>query len=182
MSVKLLTEQCLVLLRLKGGCTGSYEATHVKIPHCWKSRVKAQNFDFLLTDDQFGLDLAAVTPQPPKRPQQNQPPNRSYSRHRPNQPLRQERPSEVPKMDFSSIEKLDDEPARLDKRPPKHPGHLTYAQVVKHDSYDEAQPGRHVDRGLTYVEQAYAKPGFHLPIIDASKQVCIIVVLFVCLI
>ena len=81
-------------------------------------------------------------------------------------------------MDFSSIEKLDDEPARLDRRPPKHPGHLTYAQVVKQDSYDEPQPGRHVDHGLTYVEQAYAKTGFHLPVIDASKQVRTIAVLF----
>ena len=41
MSVKLLTEQCLELLSLKRGCTGSSEATHVKIPHCWKSRVTA---------------------------------------------------------------------------------------------------------------------------------------------
>ena len=42
MSVKLLTEQCLVLLSLKGGCTGSAGATLVKMPHCWKSRVTAQ--------------------------------------------------------------------------------------------------------------------------------------------
>ena len=40
------------------------------------------------------------------------------------------------------------------------------------DSYVEPKPSRHVDHGLTYVEQAYAKPGFHFPIIDASKQVC----------
>ena len=43
MSVKLLTEQCLEILSLKGGCTGSYEATLVKMPHCWKSRVTAQS-------------------------------------------------------------------------------------------------------------------------------------------
>ena len=43
MSVKLLTEHHLEFLRsLKGGCTGSSESTLVKIPHCWKSRVKAQ--------------------------------------------------------------------------------------------------------------------------------------------
>ena len=41
MSVQLLTEQCLELLSLKGGCTGSSEATLVKMPHCWKSRVTA---------------------------------------------------------------------------------------------------------------------------------------------
>ena len=40
MTVKLLTEQHLEFLSLKIGCTGSSESTssHVKIPHCWKSR------------------------------------------------------------------------------------------------------------------------------------------------
>ena len=42
MSVKLLTEHHLEFLSLKGGCTGSSESTHVKMPHCWKSRVTAQ--------------------------------------------------------------------------------------------------------------------------------------------
>ena len=42
MSVKLLTKQCLEILSLKGGCTGSFEATLVKMPHCWKSCVTAQ--------------------------------------------------------------------------------------------------------------------------------------------
>ena len=42
MSVKLLTEQNLGLLSLKGGCTGSSESTLVKMPHCWKSHVSAQ--------------------------------------------------------------------------------------------------------------------------------------------
>ena len=41
MKVKLLTEQHLALLHLKRGCTGSYESTHVKMPHCWKSHVRA---------------------------------------------------------------------------------------------------------------------------------------------
>ena len=41
MSVKLLTEQYLELLSLKGGCTGLSEATLVKMPHCWKSRFTA---------------------------------------------------------------------------------------------------------------------------------------------
>ena len=43
MTVKLQTEHHLVFLRLKGGCTGSSEFTHVKIPHCWKSHVTAHN-------------------------------------------------------------------------------------------------------------------------------------------
>ena len=55
MTVKLLTEQHLeffylwyllimltVFPSLKGGCTGSYESTLVKILHCWKSHVAAQ--------------------------------------------------------------------------------------------------------------------------------------------
>ena len=42
MSVKLLTEHNLEFLRLKGGCTGSFESTLVKISHCWKSHVAAQ--------------------------------------------------------------------------------------------------------------------------------------------
>ena len=40
-SVKLLTEQHLEFLSLKGGCTGSSESTLVKMPHCWKSHVGA---------------------------------------------------------------------------------------------------------------------------------------------
>ena len=42
MSVKLLTEHHLEFLSLRGGCTGSSESIHVKIPHCWKSHVTAQ--------------------------------------------------------------------------------------------------------------------------------------------
>ena len=37
MSVKLLAEHHLEFLSIKGGCTGSYESTLVKMPHCWKS-------------------------------------------------------------------------------------------------------------------------------------------------
>ena len=43
MSVKLLTEQHLEFLSLKGGYTGSSESTLVKETHCWKSHVKAHN-------------------------------------------------------------------------------------------------------------------------------------------
>ena len=42
MIVKLLTEQHLEFLSFKGGFTGSYESTFVKMPHCLKSRVTAQ--------------------------------------------------------------------------------------------------------------------------------------------
>ena len=41
MSLKLLTEHYLEFLGLKGDCTGSSESTLVKMPHCWKSYVKA---------------------------------------------------------------------------------------------------------------------------------------------
>ena len=37
-----LTEHHLEFLSLKGGCRGSSESTHVKMPHCWKSHVTAQ--------------------------------------------------------------------------------------------------------------------------------------------
>ena len=39
MTVKLLTEQHLEFLGLKGDCTGSFESTLVKMPHCWISHV-----------------------------------------------------------------------------------------------------------------------------------------------
>ena len=42
MSGKLLTEQHLEFISLKGGCTGLFEATLVKIQHCWKSHTTAQ--------------------------------------------------------------------------------------------------------------------------------------------
>ena len=41
MTVKLLTKHHLEFVSLKGGCTGSPESTLVKIPHYWKSRVRA---------------------------------------------------------------------------------------------------------------------------------------------
>ena len=42
MSVKLLTEHHLEFLSSKGGCTGSFKSTLVKMTHCWKSHVMAQ--------------------------------------------------------------------------------------------------------------------------------------------
>ena len=41
MIVKLLTEDHLECIRLKGGCRGSSESTLVKMPHCWKSHALA---------------------------------------------------------------------------------------------------------------------------------------------
>ena len=47
MTVKLLTDNQLEFLSLKGGCTDSSESTLVKIPHCWKSHGTAQMcYDF----------------------------------------------------------------------------------------------------------------------------------------
>ena len=42
MIVKLMAERHLEFLSLKGGCRGSSESTHVKIPHCWESHALAQ--------------------------------------------------------------------------------------------------------------------------------------------
>ena len=53
MTIKLVTEQYLELLSLKGGCTGSSESTLVKILHYWKSHVGAHvsgnNFVYINT-------------------------------------------------------------------------------------------------------------------------------------
>ena len=54
MIVKLLTEHHFEFLSLKGGCGGSSESTHVKMPHCWKSHATAhillQIFDVIQAD------------------------------------------------------------------------------------------------------------------------------------
>ena len=42
MIVKRLTEHHLEFLNLKGGCRGSLESKHVKMPHCWISHALAQ--------------------------------------------------------------------------------------------------------------------------------------------
>ena len=39
MTVKLLTEQNLYFLTLKGGCTGLFASNHVKMSHCWNYHV-----------------------------------------------------------------------------------------------------------------------------------------------
>ena len=45
MIVKLLTEQHVEFISLKGGCKGSSESTEVKILHCWKSHALAHILD-----------------------------------------------------------------------------------------------------------------------------------------
>ena len=50
MIVKLLTEHHLEFLSLKGGCTGSSESTHVKMPNCWKSHTTT-HFVFRFSPD-----------------------------------------------------------------------------------------------------------------------------------
>ena len=42
--IKLLTEQHLEFLTLKGGCTCSSESTLEKMPQCWQSHVTAHIF------------------------------------------------------------------------------------------------------------------------------------------
>ena len=49
MTVKLLAKQHLKFLSLEAGCTGLSESTLVKIPHCWKSRVKAPVSNLFVT-------------------------------------------------------------------------------------------------------------------------------------
>ena len=48
MIVKLLTGHHLEFLSLKGGCRGSSESTHVKMPHCWKSHALAHFFIIII--------------------------------------------------------------------------------------------------------------------------------------
>ena len=55
MTVTLLTEHNLELLCFKGGRTGSSKFTHVKIPHCWKSR--HGSYIHILPEGVFALNL-----------------------------------------------------------------------------------------------------------------------------
>ena len=63
MTVKLLAEQHLEFLGLKGGCTGSAQSTLVKMPHCLKSHVLAH-----ILVNLFMLDIFTdyiLSPPPP---------------------------------------------------------------------------------------------------------------------
>ena len=48
MIVKLLSEHHFEFLSLRGGCRGSSESKHVKMPHCWKSHALALNNSIVL--------------------------------------------------------------------------------------------------------------------------------------
>ena len=64
MTVKLLTEQQLEFLSLKGCCTGSSESTLVKTPHGWKSHVTAHIFyiQVIMIQRATGVDIV-ISPQ-----------------------------------------------------------------------------------------------------------------------
>ena len=66
MNIKLVTEHHLEFVSLKGGCTGSFESTLVKMSHCWKSHVVAHIFlIFICSYDPKGricIDAAQMTP------------------------------------------------------------------------------------------------------------------------
>ena len=51
LGLKLLTEHHLEFLSLKGGCKGSSESIHVKMPHCWKSHVTAHRRTMRIFED-----------------------------------------------------------------------------------------------------------------------------------
>ena len=57
MIVKLRTEHHLESLSLKGGCTGSSESTHVKMPQYLKSRARAQILSYLPSPDSLSVLL-----------------------------------------------------------------------------------------------------------------------------
>ena len=78
MIVKLLTEQHLEFLSLKGGCTGWSESTLLKMPHCWKSHVTAQILfgrQNLPLPEKLGLREYCISPShdasPPQADQRN---------------------------------------------------------------------------------------------------------------
>ena len=49
MNIKLLTEHHFEFLTLIGGCPGSSESIHVKMPHYWKSHVAAHIYVSFIT-------------------------------------------------------------------------------------------------------------------------------------
>ena len=55
MIVKLLTDQYLEFLSLKGGCRGSTESTHVKMSHSRKSNALAQIYKHTASKQRKGL-------------------------------------------------------------------------------------------------------------------------------
>ena len=62
MTVKLLTDPHLEFLSLKGGCTGSSESTHVKMPHCWKSHATAHIVSYFSTSRDVSMGGPLLAP------------------------------------------------------------------------------------------------------------------------
>ena len=60
MIVKLRTEHHLEFLSLKGGCRGSSESTHVKMPQCWKSHVMAYMVYIFRNDKQILFKVSSL--------------------------------------------------------------------------------------------------------------------------
>ena len=61
MIVKILTEQHLEFLSLKGGCTCSSESTLVKMSNCWKSHAAAHIIYSVTFCDRFEGFLLSVS-------------------------------------------------------------------------------------------------------------------------
>ena len=59
MIVMLLTEHHLEFLSLKGGCIGSSESKHVKMPHHWKSHAQAHLFSQHLKEESESDEIYA---------------------------------------------------------------------------------------------------------------------------
>ena len=55
MNIKLLAEQHLEFLSLKGGCTGSSGPIHVKLTHCWKPRCRSSKLIIIMLSYRSGL-------------------------------------------------------------------------------------------------------------------------------
>ena len=73
MIVKLLTEQPLEFLSLKGGCTGSSESTLVKMPHCWKFHALAQIYYYYNNDNIYSnISNTSYLPTRPRQTVQTQ--------------------------------------------------------------------------------------------------------------
>ena len=63
MTAKLLTEHHLEFLSFKGGCTGSYESTLVKMPHCCKWHVAAHRFVCYFRHYTMAMSSSGMIPQ-----------------------------------------------------------------------------------------------------------------------
>ena len=56
-----MTEHHLEFLSLTGGCRGSSESTHVKIPHCLKSHAAAHILLFIVINTFSNVDCNGIS-------------------------------------------------------------------------------------------------------------------------